>query len=206
MKIKINQDIKMPTKGRKALTCSKEELMDAFKNEIVTELKNSGIDEDDINDWMEQGVTCAFVEADDLHSKLFDDTSISFALENTSLGWNLSEEKTLEEATITLMIPGNHDPKEVPVILMNAGGDWEVPVYFIVYLDDKKKIRFYSPKPGNVFNPKNKEAFGNDEDKDEAFCKKIGMDYDDLFSMGKDEIVPDYNLMRKAIKARLIPC
>ena len=55
---------------------------------------------------------------------------------------------------------------------MSAGGDWEHPVYFIVYLDkDGKTLRAYVPKDGNNWNYKTKEAFGNDEEGDAAFLK-----------------------------------
>lgn len=55
---------------------------------------------------------------------------------------------------------------------MSAGGDWEWPVYFIVYLDqDGKTFRAYVPKEGNTWNHKIKQAFGNDEDADAAFLK-----------------------------------
>lgn len=54
-----------------------------------------------------------------------------------------------------------------------AGGDWEQPVYFIVYLDkDGKTFRAYIPKDGNIWNHKTKQAIGNDEDADDAFLTK----------------------------------
>jgi hypothetical protein len=59
----------------------------------------------------------------------------------------------------------------------SAGGDWEYPIKFIVYLDqDGKTFRAYIPKEGNVWNYKDKAAIGNDEDTDceflEAWVKK----------------------------------
>lgn len=54
-----------------------------------------------------------------------------------------------------------------------AGGDWEYPVSFLVYLDkDGKTFRGYIPKEGNVWNYDTKQAFGNDEDADAKFLKK----------------------------------
>ena len=44
---------------------------------------------------------------------------------------------------------------------MEAGGDWEHPVYFIIYWDGEN-LRGYVPKDGNVWNYKTKSAFGND--------------------------------------------
>lgn len=55
----------------------------------------------------------------------------------------------------------------------SAGGDWEHPVVFVVYLDqDGKTFRAYIPKEGNVWNYDTKQAFGNDEDADEVFLEK----------------------------------
>lgn len=42
-----------------------------------------------------------------------------------------------------------------------AGGDWESPVYFIVYWDGKK-LRGYVPEEGNTFNPKYRTAYGSE--------------------------------------------
>lgn len=49
---------------------------------------------------------------------------------------------------------------------VTAGGDWEWPVCFVIYWDGKS-LRGYIPKEGNVWNRKNKQAFGNDEEDDE---------------------------------------
>jgi len=57
----------------------------------------------------------------------------------------------------------------MPVLFINAGGDWEYPICFIIYWDGEK-LRGYTPTKGNVFDRKEKEAFGNIEyDNDEAY-------------------------------------
>ena len=53
-------------------------------------------------------------------------------------------------------------PNGVPVLFVNAGGDWEHPICFILYWDGKK-IRGYIPEDGNVFNRKQKCAYGSEE-------------------------------------------
>lgn len=54
------------------------------------------------------------------------------------------------------------------VLFVNAGGDWEYPIVFILYFDGKK-IRAYIPKEGNSWNRKTKSAYGNDDtDSDDA--------------------------------------
>ena len=60
---------------------------------------------------------------------------------------------------------------------VTAGGDWETPLFFIVYWDGEN-LRGYVPKDGNTWNTKNNCAFGNDEEADEAFFKQKGWKYD----------------------------
>ena len=47
-----------------------------------------------------------------------------------------------------------------------AGGDWESPVFGIIYYDGKK-LRAYIPTRGNNVNRKTKAAFGNEEEDEE---------------------------------------
>lgn len=54
-----------------------------------------------------------------------------------------------------------------------AGGDWEYPVYFVIYLDqDKTTFRGYVPFDGNTWNHDTKMAFGNSEESDSKFLAK----------------------------------
>lgn len=50
---------------------------------------------------------------------------------------------------------------------MCAGGDWEQPVFFIVYWDGKK-LRAYVPTKGNPYNTDRMCAYGNDEKSDDV--------------------------------------
>ncbi len=50
---------------------------------------------------------------------------------------------------------------------VTCGGDWETPVYFILYWDGAK-IRGYIPTDGNPWNRTTKKAFGNDNKADLA--------------------------------------
>ena len=54
---------------------------------------------------------------------------------------------------------------DFPVLFVNAGGDWETSICFIIYWDGKD-LRGYVPEKGNVYNPITKTAFGSDEDSD----------------------------------------
>jgi hypothetical protein len=51
---------------------------------------------------------------------------------------------------------------------ITAGGDWESPVFFIIYFDGYK-LRGYIPEKGNSWCKKTKSAYGNgDTDADDA--------------------------------------
>lgn len=62
-----------------------------------------------------------------------------------------------------------------------AGGDWETPIFFIIYYDGEK-LRGYIPKDGNPWNRTTKRAYGNNEDADlkdmikHGFTEKVGDD------------------------------
>lgn len=60
---------------------------------------------------------------------------------------------------------------DLPVLGASAGGDWEWPVYFILYWDGKQ-LRGYIPKSGNVWNHKMKTALGNYEEEDSEHIRK----------------------------------
>jgi TolA-binding protein len=58
-------------------------------------------------------------------------------------------------------------PNDVPVLWIGAGGDWECPLAFCVYIGEDNRLRAYVPKDGNVYNKKEKAAYGNNDDYDE---------------------------------------
>lgn len=53
----------------------------------------------------------------------------------------------------------------LPILLSNAGGDWEHPICYCIYWDGKE-MRAYIPKDGNVYNKKEKCAYGSEDDCD----------------------------------------
>lgn len=63
-------------------------------------------------------------------------------------------------------------PGGTPVIVACAGGDWEFPVITTIY-HDGTNFRGYFPTKGNVYNQKNKTAYGNDEDSDGNELKRL---------------------------------
>jgi hypothetical protein len=63
-------------------------------------------------------------------------------------------------------------PSGLAYLGLGAGGDWEIPIFFIIYWDGKE-LRGYIPKDGNPWNTDTKAAYGNDADADVANAKKL---------------------------------
>lgn len=94
---------------------------------------------------------------------------------------------------------------------VTAGGDWESPLFFILYWDGKA-LRGYIPTEGNPWNTSQKAAYGNNEESDDG-------KEDDLSNMRKrypaakdlrDEdiysaITMDFDKIRADILERLVP-
>jgi hypothetical protein len=73
-------------------------------------------------------------------------------------------------------------PNGMPFWGCLAGGDWEIPILFILYLDPSKKLRAYIPERGQYYNKEEKCAFGNQGDETQdvlAVVKHYGLSYDD---------------------------
>lgn len=180
MKIHVNTSHPLPKKGRKAST-DKIALIEALTKKYPAPIEMQTIVEN-IN--FER------------------DSRIDFDFENVLLGWNDSTFEPINSSSFeTITVDG----KEIPFIKGSAGGDWEFPLAFIIYLSDKGELRMYVPRKGNVFNRDTKEVFGNDEDADEEFLKKEGIRYDDYINH-TDEVEYDEAALLEDIAARLIPC
>lgn len=54
-----------------------------------------------------------------------------------------------------------------------AGGDWECPVFFVLYIDDKNKLRGYIPSDGNIYCHTCKCAYGSCECDDQTENDKM---------------------------------
>ena len=52
-------------------------------------------------------------------------------------------------------------PGGTPIMWFGAGGDWEQPIAFCIYLGVDDKIHAYVPREGNCFNKEKGAAFGN---------------------------------------------
>lgn len=49
-----------------------------------------------------------------------------------------------------------------PVAWCACGGDWELPLVFVLYAGQKGELRAYIPKDGNAYNHKEKCAYGSE--------------------------------------------
>lgn len=58
-----------------------------------------------------------------------------------------------------------------------AGGDWEHPIVFILYIASGE-LRGFIPDEGNVYNRKTQKAFGNGKDEDDILEDLIGASWD----------------------------
>ena len=80
-------------------------------------------------------------------------------------------------------------PSGIPVLWCAAGGDWEMPIAFCLYIGEDDEIHAYIPRDGNAFNKHTNKAFGNDEElsSDEEADKFGGY----MFSMEKLRVDAD---------------
>lgn len=70
---------------------------------------------------------------------------------------------------------GFYTINDLTFALYMAGGDWEIPVFFIAYLDPNNRVRGYIPKDGNTWNLQRKAA-STEEDKDDECYEEREID------------------------------
>lgn len=143
----------------------------------------------------------AYVTIDDLENKILE-TSKSTDIEDalyeltrapTSIltkDWskiNLDQENV--DYCGTFLTPGAEDLSEFemlgdfPVAWVAAGGDWELPLIYVLYIGDKGELRAYIPKDGNAYNHKEKCAYGSEED--EEFMENFDEEKEYVFDSAK---------------------
>lgn len=99
---------------------------------------------------------------------------------------------------------GYQEIGDVAFLGVLAGGDWEFPVFFIIYWDGKR-LRAYVPSDGNRYNRKAKSAFGNHEESDEREIKELlaATGEKDLEDVTSDDVPEhDWALISKDIQKR----
>lgn len=75
---------------------------------------------------------------------------------------------------------------------MWAGGDWEYPVFFIVYWDGKG-LRGYIPEDGNAFNKVFRTAYGSEGEKDVEIKASHRKKFIEMFPDHADKINEIFN-------------
>lgn len=88
----------------------------------------------------------------------------------------------------------------IPYFELLVGGDWETPLFAIIYFDGKK-FRGFIPKDGNSYNHKAKSAFGNNDDDVIQAQKQFGEGVSD--GDGYVDVEPDMTKVTAEINARL---
>lgn len=92
----------------------------------------------------------------------------------------------------------------VPYLCCSGGGDWEVPVVFMIYWDGKC-FRGYIPTKGNPWNTKIKAAFNNDTEADNKFIHAQGYpDFD--MEEGPEGVVADIDMCIEDFESRIEIC
>ena len=78
------------------------------------------------------------------------------------------------------------------IYLNSAGGDWEQPICYIFYWGDNE-LRAYIPKDGNVWNKKEKCAYGSEDDPYDG-------DYEELYKkeFSKEKLFKD--ILKRIVK------
>lgn len=70
-----------------------------------------------------------------------------------------------------------------PIMWFGAGGDWEAPLAFCIYLGVDDKIHACVPREGNCFNKEKNAAFGNSGMSAQYEMETLGIEYN--FDQGK---------------------
>lgn len=127
-----------------------------------------------------------------LKEKLDKDLKVEFDLENTDAEGDMCGYKTLKDTGMTYLG-------------VTAGGDWEHPVFFVVYWDGKK-IRGYVPTNGNPWNTTTKQAYGNDDAADLKDAKKRWpQEYVGVENFDSAQCDFDWNTIKHDIIGRIKP-
>lgn len=67
-------------------------------------------------------------------------------------------------------------PSAFPVLWCACGGDWELPLVFILYIGQKGELRGYIPEDGNAYNHEEKCAYGSESSSWDEDYEHVDMD------------------------------
>lgn len=162
--------------GRIAKKVTKEELAKAIQKAIISDDEyDDGYDDYKLVQKIEKDVSKINFDFENFYfMKEEEYTDSDFSSEKEEI----SEYENLENYDIYTLENG------LTYCLCCAGGDWEEPVYFIVYIDNKNKLRAYVPSKGNTYNLKYKCAYGSEENcenyEEDENCDETEKEYPQL--------------------------
>lgn len=171
----------MPRYAKKGST--REQIIEVMRKELIKEHKNGFLRGHDI-DWENA------VDSDVMENFLHEIVGFSNSLANKDvqkIDFDFENSDIDNEGETAL-------PDGTAIIWAYAGGDWEIPVSFVLYLDPDNHIRAYVPKDGNTYCHKCKCAWGTCECND-------GKDSEEHFENEDDQ--PDYDAMYKDVCNRI---
>lgn len=111
---------------------------------------------------------------------------VDFDFENCTMWDDLTEENSF------VGYPCGHMELSdgLHVAFLSAGGDWEFPVCFVLYLAPNNQIRAYIPVDGNAWNKEYKCAYGTEMEKNINFEPTL-TDEDFIKQIDKNKIIED---------------
>ena len=208
----INDDVKLKQGGRNSVKISQDELW----KKIVARAKKIGeyIDEDTEDDGPDGEYACEFIR-----ELIYGDETIhkdiKFAIDSENILTPYDDPDDYELGIQTF--------KDLTYYALKMGGDWELPVFMIIYYDGKK-LRAYIPSYGNLVNLDCKCAFGSEDsviddvqaEKLLKKYKKLGIEPEDpdyidwselycqMYSETRDSAAFNYRAMFEDIQTRII--
>lgn len=144
--------------------------LNEFREKFANEVKKTAIRSEEYDD--DEDVTASSLYVlNYFHGKVSSDLQkINFDFENYyTPGTPENENRDTSDSYVRPEEKGvvgfNVLPSGIPFLGAWAGGDWEYPVYFMIYWDGKS-LRGYVPTVGNTFCEKYKTAYGSEGNAD----------------------------------------
>jgi hypothetical protein len=141
--------------SRKFIKISEDELKEKIKSRTIRLLKDLAQDDEleEIEESFEKDLSYNIRNLI-YYSNIEEDlTKIEFTPENTEVNPGRMRVPEIDP------LMGFHTyPNGLSTLGVLSGGDWETPVFFIIYFDGKE-LRAYIPKHGNVYDKKEKRAY-----------------------------------------------
>ena len=114
-----------------------------------------------------------------------DINKVEFSMENSAFGLNEHDNAFMNYPCGIVTLSNG-----MVCLFCNAGGDWEIPICFVVYWDGFE-LRGYIPKMGNLWSKKYNSAYGSETEHDD-YDEEDRLDTDNSeYGMGNFEMLED---------------